>query len=191
MKKILSEEEKNKRAKRNGMVVGIILIGIMIISSAGYAFYNTNKTNTENKNEVEYNGFKFNLQEDGLWHVKLGNNELVTQFNAKEVENISTPSISLQQYTNKPLYFVSENNLAVNEIAKNLNNFVARVQYACLEKECKDNLPVKNCTQNLIIIEDSNKTEVKKQDNCVFISAPYSESNRASDAFIFQIFGVK
>ena len=75
-------------------------------------------------------------------------------------------------------------------IIKNLGGIIERTQYACIE-ECKEEWPVKSCeTNRIIIINEANETLIKQEKNCIFIYAEKDEILRASDAFIFKIFGI-
>jgi len=175
------------------VAIGLILVVIMLFSTMGYGFLNKRGTEDNGKNlkVIKYNGVEF--KKNGLgWEFEIENKKFLTKYNPQETENISLPFIvSLQNYHNKPLYFVSKNSEAVREIGRNLNNFISRnPQYACLEKqECdKEDLPVKNCTNdNIIIIKESRETSNYKQDNCIFIEGEYEENIKVADALLFKI----
>jgi len=118
--------------------------------------------------------------------------EFSTQFTPEDTQNISAPIFkNLYSYSGKPLFFSGESP-GKQEIARNLIDFLSRYpQDACIdnyEKLCKEDSPIKNCSQdNIIIFQEKNETEISQEENCIFISALYSEQIRASDAFIFKI----
>jgi len=122
-------------------MVGVILIGVMVLSTAGYAFFNTGKDEVKS---IEYKGVKFLLGSDGLWHFNVNGYSFSTSYNPKETENISVSSaLKLGDYSGRPLYFLYDSKTeGTSEIIKNLGNLVSRVQYACLE-ECNENWPIK------------------------------------------------
>lgn len=189
MKQIISREETEKKERRNKIIIGLILVGIMVISSAGYAFFGTDKTSAE---KIQYNNIEFSLQDDNLWHAKIQDYEFSAFYNPKDTENISgIVTLKLGNYYNKPLFFSYDSDRqAVEEISRNIASFTQRVQYVCLD-ECKEDFPVKNCTDNIIIIKDLNISLIKQEDNCVYILADRDNILRASDAFVYKILGVQ
>jgi len=189
MREILTQEEKEKKQKRNRIIIGIILIAIMALSSAGYAFFSGSP---EQQGKIKENGVEFILNENDLWQFEINRVMFLTQFNPKETSNISAPLfVSVNDYAGYPLFFIG-NNEAKQEIARNFG-FVLRMQEACIEeKECEGNLPVKNCSvDNVIIIKESKDIKMNQEDKCIFIEAPKEELIRAADAFIFKVLGVK
>jgi len=200
MRKILSKEEKVKKETRNKVIIGLVLVAIMIFGTVGYAFFSNPTDN--NKAKITYKGIEFILNENNLWQFKVQNLGFETQYNPKETENISVPvSASVYTYSGKPLFFLGQG-AAKQEIARNLWNVLSRApQDGCIksyEKLCGDNTPIKNCSEdNIIIIQEQNYTEIseedieiKQEDNCIFIAAPYAEQGRAADAFLFKILGI-
>src|SRR3989344_7336307 len=182
IKQIISKEEKEKKQRRNSMIIGIILIAIMIFSTAGYAFFGRENKNT---NQIEYNKIKFYLLDDGWWHFSLNNEEYATAYNPKNVENISFfLTLNSYSYENKPLYFSYDSEReGMNEISRNIGKFAERIQYACMEN-CTEDYPIKDCKENIIIIKEANESLIKQEDNCVYI---FSNDLRAEAAFIFRI----
>lgn len=185
----MTQDLKEKKDTRNKIIIGIILVGLMILSTAGYAFYNTD---SESVKKIKYYDTEFVLGEDGLWHSTIQGYGFSTQYNPTEVENISINlNLNLDSYTNKPVYFSFESNpKGIDEIIRNLGTFVERSQLSCLDGEkCEGDLPVKNCTDNVIIIKEGTN-KITQEDNCVYIFGNYSEITKASDAFIFRILGI-
>jgi flagellar basal body-associated protein FliL len=180
MRRIITEEEKNKKKQRNQIIIGVILVGIMLLSTAGYAFYQTE--NQESK-KISYKGIDFIY--NGLWNFQIGSNVFSTTYNPIETENISVPAINFDY--NKPLFFASEDLQATNEIARNLGYYFQRMQDACLYgHECSGDLPIKNCSDNIIVIEIKNNTRVMQENRCLFIQAEGDEILKASNAIIFK-----
>jgi hypothetical protein len=193
MRKIISKKESEKKSKRNQLLVGIILIGVMIFSVLAYSF-GADSGNPDSGAKISYNGFEF-VQENGLWHVNIGNYQFSFLYTPREVMKINTTLKSLNSYKDQPLYIYSESPEAENEILRNLfynTGFAQRVQNVCLEgEECGKDLPIKNCTENFIIIRESNETGIRQENNCVFI-----EGNRIilvglSDSFLFKVLGIQ
>ncbi|MCK9596862.1 hypothetical protein M0R19_06755 [Candidatus Pacearchaeota archaeon] len=191
MRKIISKEKSEKKSKRNQMAIGLVLILIMFFSLLGYSF---NRTEEGSEGKIIYNGIEF-LKEQGLWKAKIENLLFSFQYNPNEVNKINSILNPIENYYDKPLYIYSESSDAGTEIYRNLfyhNQIIERMQYACLEEEkCEENYPVKDCTNNFIIIKEGENTEVRQQDNCVFIEGKEEELIKLTDSFLFRIIGVQ
>ena len=102
--------------------------------------------------------------------------------------------MTLNDYYKKPLFFVGYGR-ARDEISRNLISFVSRIQEGCIEgyKEmCDEEAPIKDCEEdNIIIIEEKEKIEINQEGGCVFILSPEDEQERAADALLFRIFGLR
>jgi hypothetical protein len=195
IQKLLTKEEKKKRNQRNQLIVGIILIGIMILSTLGYAL--NSDTNSESSTEiVDYNGVKFTKSSD-YWYFNYQNNEFMTRYSPKEIEDIKFSSfITLQNYANKPLYFVGNSGDSVYEISRNIDSrFVMRSQMACISSlNCTEDLPIKNCSDNVIIIREpsaNEKERIYQENNCVFIISKAENQTRFADVFLYKTLGIK
>jgi len=194
MRKIITQEEIEKREKRNKITIGVILVVLMILSTLGYAFFSGE---SEPKTEkITYNGVEFFGQENGGWLFELQGVRFYTQYNPEETKNISsiifrTPA----DYSGKTLFFIGEGP-GRREIEYNMEGkIVPRSQDGCIlsyEKNCANNTPIKNCSfDNVIIIKDSEEIKIIQEENCIFIESPYSEQARTADAFIFKILGMQ
>ena len=192
MKKIQTKTEIERRNKRNYIIIGIVMVFVLVIGTIGYAF--TSKERVETKKEKEnYAGLEFIKTESGFWRTSVSGYEFFFQYLPKETSNITIPFVSLNEYNGKPLYFIIVNNEAANEISMNIGRFASRMpQEACLAgRECKNaELPEKNCSSNLIIFEEKNKTEVRREESCIFIESAYDEMTRAADAFVYKLLGI-
>ena len=190
MRQIIGKAEQGKKRKRNQIIVGLILVGVMILSTLGYAF---NDNSSENSKKIVYNGFKFENQQ-GLWVLNTGGIDFGFQYNPNEVERVNGVINPLNNYTGKPLYISCSNRNAEFEIYQNLDRFILRKQYACLvNSTCGDeNLPIKTCEDNFILIEESedNSSSIIQEQNCVFIKGNKEELVKITDEFLFKIIGV-
>jgi len=191
MKKIITREIKEKKETRNKVIVGSVLIILMILSTIGYSFFSGGD---EAQQKIEYKGVEFVLTDNSLWQFNIGGRVFQTQYNPVDTQNISVSvARNLDSYSGKPLFFLGEDR-GKQELARNLNSVVSRMQESCLEdyeEYCTEDSPLKDCEEdNIIIIEEIEKTEeieIKQEENCIFISAPYQEQIRAADAFLFKI----
>lgn len=186
MREILSKEELEKKESRNRTIITIIIIVILAFSTAGYSLMQ--RQGSSSSTTEKYKGYQFSLADDGLWHFIVNNQEYATQFTPKSTENISF-SLKSISYANKPLYFsYDSDSRAVSELVRNLKG-AQRSQFVCTDN-CTEDLPIKDCTNNVITIKIENTTLIKQENNCVYISANSEDIIRASDAFIFKILGI-
>jgi hypothetical protein len=190
MKKILTREQEAKKTKRNQLLIGLILVGLMLLSTAGYAFTN-NEGDTTSNSKVDYKGITF-VRNGDYWDFSLNGQSYMTQYNPEEVKDINFfTNLSLSDYSNKPLYFATDSGQLEMELATNLKNSVLRLHSACISNDnCENNLPIKDCSvDNVIIIKEAiNQTEsIYQNEKCIFITAEYSNLTRYEDAFLFKV----
>ncbi len=187
----MSKETEDKKRKRNQLLIGAVLIGLMVMSTAGYSFLNQDNT-AASQNKVNYKGFIFS-NNNGLWQLVLGNFNFYFSFNPNQVASLNTSVNLLNSYSGQPLYISSQDTSAEFEIYRNLDQVILRRQYACLEGEkCQDSsLPVKNCDNNFIIIEESNTSEITQDKNCVYIKGQKQDLVKATDEFLFKMLNIK
>jgi len=192
MRKIVSVHEMGKKKRRNQLIVGVVLIGVMMFGTLGYAFQGLGGSNTDNEEGiVKYNGYSF-AESGEYWSLAVGDFNFLFKYNPEEIEEIGEEDFGLiTKYTGKPLYIYSEDNLVRIEILRNLQYFPQRVQNACPKnKICEDDVPIKDCEDNFIIIEKSELPELKSEGNCTFIKGSGEEIIKAGDEFLFKILGI-
>ena len=191
MRKIQSKYERERHRTRNQLILGVLLIFVMLFSIVGFGF--VGRTPTQNSgNKISYNGYEF-VNQNGLWVLEIENSVFVFRYNPQQVDKIDSYVSPLNSYYNKPLYVYSESPDAETEIHVNLGGFASRIQSACLESEQCDNenLPIKTCEDNFIIIRESNTTDIIQQNNCVFIQGPLYRLTQLTDGFLFKVLGVE
>ncbi len=179
MRKIETPEEKEKRRRRNGIITGTIMLSILILGTIGFAFSFNEKTQQVNNNLDNPLGKK-GIELNGRTHYFL--------YPSEETKDIDVMNIhsDLSYFSGKPLYIDSDNSAVSTEIASNLVNYVPRIQEACYG-ECAKDLPIKNCTDNIIIIKYSNESRVYQQEGCYFILGGVKEA----DALLYKILNIK
>ena len=193
VKKIYSKEVLEKKQKRNQMILAVVLILVMFGSSFGIvvnSFGEDSKTS-----DVTYNGFKF-LNQNGYWTLDQGNYQFVFKENPKDLKNLSVyvgELNYLSSYSGLPLYLSSENYDVNSEIYINFNQVVQRMQLACFGNDtiCEEDLPVKDCSSNFIIVKESTIGSIIQKDGCVFIEGPKEDLVKITDEFLLRIIGVK
>jgi len=184
MRKIRSQADADRKMKRNNLIMGIVLVGLLVVSTAGYSLISSDE---EVSNSVSEFGVDFS-RVNGLWGAEFGGGVFWFQNLPSEVSNISVNgSFDFDGYVNQPLYFVNPNEGA-SEILVNLESVLLRYQEACLNGSvCEGDLPAKGCDSNLIIFIDNNESEVYQNESCVFI---VGDAVRATDAFLYKLLGV-
>lgn len=199
MRKIETKTERLKRQRRNQITVGIILVAIMILSTAGYSIMDRSKTE---ESTVNYNNFEF-VQTQGVWQLQKQAFALATRYLPKDVENVSYDgAFSADSFKDKEIYFVAfsdDARIAANEIARNLPVF--RAQLACLEEdenrtECQD-LPVKTCSSLIVVFDEKRlnatefiHTKVYQEENCIIIESSVQNIIKAADRLLFAVYGI-
>ena len=201
MRRILSQEDREKQQQRNKIILGVFLVIIMAFSTVGYAFYYSpsGRQDGSTANSLEYGGVEFVQLSNGRWGFILGGTQYQTAFNPSQTEDI--PVIltkSLSDYLGQILYFGADSaeNLSQGgnqELLLNLNSFISRSNPACLTEACTEDYPLKSCSQDNIIIFElvEENPRVIENERCVQIYTPSFDAERASDAFLFRILGIQ
>ncbi len=185
MRKILSQEEMERKKKRRNSILSVVMLLVLVGGTAGYAFSfsdNSNQdsgTNNGNSNAGDYNYASYNT-------LTIEGQDLNFVNKPEEVKNIGVEiSRKIGEYSGKPLYISSNNEEVTREVATTLGKFASRVQRACYG-ECAEDLPVKTCEDNLIVIDIGKEAGVSEEKNCVFVNGGIS----SADAFLYKVFGI-
>jgi len=186
MRKIRTQEEFAKKKRTNQILIGVILIFLMVVSTAGYSLLS--REDGGSIGSEKYGNHTF-YRDQGMWGVLLNGETYYFQYLPNEIENVSISGyFSASQYSGKVLYFVN-NNPASQDVLIDLNKKFLRAQDACLNNSlCNGDFPVKNCDDNLIIFENpDNETRVWQERNCVYISGDFL---KGADAFLYKVFEI-
>ncbi|MBS3071647.1 hypothetical protein J4408_01515 [Candidatus Pacearchaeota archaeon] len=185
MKIIESEETKEKRRKRNSKFITILLLFILLASTAGFAFsYNSLNDSTSGLNIEE--GKAIYDESTQRWYLRLSGQDFVFYNSPDSMQDVQIDSTKvLGDYYGKTLYIQSSNELIFNEISSSLGRFSSRVQKACYG-ECEENLPIKTCTDNFIIINNSENNIIRQDNGCIFIDG----NMETVDAFLYNTLGI-
>lgn len=209
LRKIKTQAEIDRGKRRNGIIIGVIMIGILVVSTLGYSLISSDTSEDSKTNEFGVEFFK----ESGLWIADFDGEIFRFQNLPSEVSNIDVNvSFDLGQYSGQPLYFVNPNEGA-SEILNNIGRYVLRYQESCLQQDfgveslelgvsgegdlnnlsdengyiCNGDLPVKSCENNLIVFEIGNETKVYQNESCIFI---VGDGVKGVDAFLYEVLGV-
>jgi hypothetical protein len=189
MKKLMTQTQRERKEARGQLMIGLLLIGLMLFSTVGFAFGNNIDSGIK---KIEYNGVDFIRDNSGYWKFNLQGAEFYSLHNPEETKDIGFLNyLSLENYFDKPLYLVGDSE-SFSEITGNLNGVVLRFPKACYLKDCDGDFPVKNCSENLLVIKEpvNEEESIRLEDNCVFITAKKENQSRYVDAFLFKILGI-
>lgn len=211
MKKIQTKEEHERKQKRNNIIASVVMLLVIVFGIVGYAFTGSlrNDANGLEGSEKEYNGYRFIVQ-NGYWILE-ENTDLAFVYGPEEVPEITIETRknssvnTVQNYYNTPVYIAdikgnsSDNIAAKTEIYRILQNYAQRMQGACYSEnssetiDCPDNFPLKNCNDNLIVLNETEKNSVSivQKDNCVFINSNEENMTQTTDAYLYKILGIK
>jgi len=197
IRRITTKEEQEEKEKKNKRILAIIIGLVMLFSSASYAFFSFDNSTTK-KEKLVFSGIDFIKNENGLWDFTANGQSFQTTFNPAQVSNVSfILGKTLQDFYNKNLYFGINSaedlvSLGTSEILQNIGRFVIISQPSCLSENCSEDYPVKNCSlDNVLIFKPANFSRIYLEDNCTIIAYAAGDEQKAADAFIFGIFGIR
>jgi hypothetical protein len=194
MRKITSKTEQKKKQKRNQLIIGGILVLVMLTSVFGIIVNSFGSQ--ENSKKQKFSEYTF-IQNGGLWQTEFNNVQLAFSYLPNQsLENqiqIENSIKTLESYYAKPLYLYSEDYYSTNEIYNTLYPFVSRMQFACISEEsCNSpDYPIKNCSENFILIRKSETPQIIQNQSCVYIQGPQQELQKITDEFLYQVFEIK
>ena len=187
--------KRERKSKINALILGLLLIGLMVFSTVGFAFSGRSDNSTE-KSVIEYNNIEF-IKEGDYWRSNIQGQEFYTMYNPEEVRDINFLNfLTLQNYIQKPLYIVGDYPEPSSEVLRNLDSFILRFNQACLEEEnCLEDFPIKNCLKdNIIVFEEIKSGEGERalqEENCFFIKSSLANQTRYVDAYLFDLLGLR
>jgi len=192
MRRIQTASEKELREKRVRVIFGSIVIGLLVLSTVGYALVfggqigGVEPTTQVNTTEFERNpdGSYFN----GRYFVyTLGTQQHYFSYAKDAVANVSvTLNTTIQEFLSERVYLVGNDSIFLSEVATNLQPYTGSLQRACLGA-CEEDLPEKDCSDTHLIVHAASETlRVYQEEGCIFIEGDV----RATDAFLYRFFGL-
>lgn len=176
MRRLWTKEDIERRNKTRTIILSGTMLLLLVLSTLGFAFLSNTGSNKENDEDIPNNFSRISFQYQ--------NNQIALLSTYNEIGNVSVEISSFPyDYTGNILYINSDNKGIFQEIAYTLGRFSSRVQEACYGN-CSENLPEKNCSDNLIIWRESTINKVYQNESCVFIEGDI----RAADAFVYKLF---
>ena len=172
MRTITSRGEIERIRKRNVIIISVFILFLLLLSTAGYSFLSGGSFGSSKQPNNQ------NVESAGERRLPFGNSVEDTRNTTVDFD------ASLADYQGKTLYIVSEDDTFISGIYSAIGNYASRVQEACYQA-CEEDLPEKDCSENLIIYKESEENSVYQLDNCVFIEGDL----KAADAFLYRLFG--
>ncbi|MEM1577555.1 MAG: hypothetical protein QXM27_00860 [Candidatus Pacearchaeota archaeon] len=167
-----------RRKNRTNLIISISAGILMILSVIGFAL---NLTQQKEKNEKE---FKVNIYGKEivvkLIYFENETNDVLLNYN---------PNIN--DFINKKIYFYSHPKIRENSqrLLYYISIFSLIKETCVIGYECFNNeLPIKDCNNEIIIFEYSNETKIDKNDKCIIIKGNETNIDKTIDAFLYKIF---
>ena len=179
MRKLENNADKERRERRKKQIVMVILLGLLVMSSAGFAF---SLAFGDGNAEGDSSGTDTNPDANGAGSDGSG----FLKYSYDDVKNISVEqSINSGLIQGKLVYIAGEDNEAIAELETGISGYAGRIQRACYGS-CTQDLPEKNCSDTLIVIRNSETQKVTRNESCIFIDG----NSQAVDAFIYSLSGI-
>jgi len=182
MRKIKSKEQIKKIEMRNKALVGVVLIALMIFSTAGFAFYGHGTLGVDNTDDIidetlNYNGQYLTVNSGGQQFYFSSGEDLIKDIPVNIQKTVG-------DYTGQTIYVDSENEQNLIEISNNLGRY-GKILPACYGS-CERDVPEFDCSQNILVIRDNSERKVYQENNCIFIEGGLS----SIDAFLYEILSI-
>ncbi len=194
MRKITTKQDQKKKQKRNQLIIAGIMVLLMFMSVFGIIVNSFDSSPESSSEREKYNGYTFN-KVNGLWQTSYSDADLTFSNLPDETiqVQINNSLNTISAYSGEPLYLSSEDYYSTNEIYNTIYPFVSRMQFACLENAtCQDETyPIKDCSENFIIIREALEPTITQSENCVFIEGPLEDLQKITDEFLYRTFRIK
>lgn len=178
-----SKEASDRKRRRGQLIIGLVMIGLMVLSSVGYAFSVFSGSNSGTQNQPSGQP----VFDGSSWIVDLGGKKFSFLSSIDDVRNVSfNASVSAGDYSAKSVYLVAESPAVLREIQGVVGPVALRMQEACYGPCNRTDLPEKDCSNQMIIWHASETNRVYQRDSCVFIEGDM----RAVDAFLYRLLGL-
>ncbi len=193
IRRLETKKDELKKEKRIQFILAGVLVLILFGSVFGIVMNSFGGSSQDD--ELIYNGYSFKI-ESGFYTVEIGGAKFYFSENPKDVDLIEKEvnlNRFLSSYSGKNVYISSNDYLLSSEIIRNFNLYVLRIQGACKEGEvCVDeNLPIKTCEDQLIVIKEAEENKIYEEENCVYIEGDIGDLLKLTDEFLLRQIGIK
>jgi hypothetical protein len=191
IKKIETQENRDRKAKRNKIIISVAMVVLIGLSSLGYAIMSNNGNSSSNDSIVKYAGLQF-VKSNDLWATIISGKTFYFNYLPTELTNVSiSGNYSFNDYFQNTVYVINVNS-GGSGLLNAIDAAALRLQEACLAgMDCSNaDLPIKKCSDNLIVFSDSNSssTTVTKSQNCTFISGDFF---KGSDKLLYKLLNIE
>ena len=179
--KIKSQEELDKKNRRNQLIIGIVMIGLLVLSTLGFSLvFGGGGASGQDAfaNQVTEEGITFTQGVQG-WSAAIEGG--IFYFSNLPSEVKETPiegELDFNRFRGSVVYFVGDNP-AIQQSLINFQGRISRTQEACLEGfDCENNIPTKSCdSSNLIIYGQGNKGQGNESEQAYFVNDYFPNAN--------------
>lgn len=188
LRKIKSQEEIDRKNKRNQRIIVLVMIFLIGFSILGYAIM-SREDSTKGTDSVQYGGLEF-VNSNDFWVTTINGKVFYFSNLPDFIKNISIEgNYSMEEYSNNVLYFINLNPQS-STVVYALQDVVLRMQEACIvDLNCTNKeFPIKNCSEDSIIVfKEALINKVYRQERCVFIEGDLSSG---SDRFVYRLLNI-
>ncbi|MEK6910315.1 MAG: hypothetical protein AABW82_00920 [Nanoarchaeota archaeon] len=187
MRQIGKVEDPDKSKKRNVMYMALFMLLTLVLSTVGFAFYYNDTSNTNTAPLVEGESAPLTVQQQGnRWAVPFRGQYLYFAYPPNVTSNVE---IDIQKevgdYYGANLYVDYKKEYIYSEIKDTLGRYVLETSKACYGS-CLENIPEKNCGENMIVFNESKVERIYQKDKCIFIDGDL----RTVDVALYKILGI-
>ena len=181
MRPLQTQAEIEKREKRNKTIIGIVIITLLVLSTAGFAL---NGVGIGDSNQQPSNGAPY--YNGQYWIYGQAGQESYFTYQKEDINfSASLLNKGLSDYYGGIIYIDSQDSTVLNEIAINLRRYSSSIKEACYGA-CDRDLPEKTCEENLIVFKESENQIIREEQKCVFIYG----NLKTVDAFLYNTLGL-
>lgn len=192
MRQITSHKEIEKKRSKTQMFLAIFILGILGLSTAGYAVFYSSGSNTLSQ---KYKGISFRQTDNG-WQGE--GFEFYTSFLPQDVESIPFSGVPrLEDFSTRVYFVTASSDIPAREWANSVP--MQSFQLACLPEEANltgcEELPLKDCSSAssdsaVIIFKESNVTSASYSPFCFTVSGDEAGAVKAVDKALFLMSGI-
>ncbi len=180
MKPLQTTSSLEKQQIKRKRIGGIVIIGLLLLSTLGFAISSTGITKQKKPEGLQYDGQYWTYFVSGIprYRFAYGLEDL-------NFENLSLAK-TLSDFENKNLFIDSDDSSPIQEIASNLGNHVSKISEACYGS-CSKDVPELSCdTEGVLVVIKPEGNSVTENENCIFINGDLKKV----DAFLYKLLGL-
>lgn len=189
-------EEREATVKKPKKLSNLIFVGIILFVMVFSILAIKLSDNSEEKQELEYNGFKLFNKGNG-WVINVNNIEYGFEYSPQDVEDIKSFDLKNELFSTKVYVLFDPDNFSSNSLELlRLRQFLLTrtdsVNFACTKEQGCEDLPILDCRNpnKLVYVKIGEKTQIYKEDNCIVLQAINKEQLMIINRFMYGVLGV-